>query len=72
MRPSRWSDAGICRQWFDEYAKEKDFDALDTEAWYDVKMNDLLKRQVKQKQENNKQNNTKHANMLPLFVRELF
>lgn len=41
-----WLDVNNCRKFFDEYAKEKGFDPLDAENWYEVRSVDLGEKKV--------------------------
>ena len=42
-----YQDRKNCRTFFDEYAKEKGFDPIDTQQWYNTSLRELGLRQVR-------------------------
>lgn len=43
-----WDDDNKCRTFFDEFAKEKNFNPLDPENWYALNVETMLRRKVRQ------------------------
>ena len=45
-RNSQWNDIKKCRQYLDEWARERGYDPLDPETWYTVNLKEILTQRV--------------------------
>ena len=45
-KAKKWRDSALMRRFFDSYAQEKQFDPLNPEIWYSLKLSELLDREV--------------------------